>query len=190
MAKITQKTRPAPPEPPPESLDKVRDILFGGQMRLVETRLQGLEERIQREQQAFRTEFTKSLGDVEAHAKKELESLGERLVAERTKRSEDLKALAAESKDSFRAAEKRHAKLEETSGQADADLRDQILQQSIAVADELKQLSERLSTDLSRAASDLQGTKLDTTALAELLAELSAALIGDGRKASKKAARG
>lgn len=190
MAKHSQKTRPAPSEPPPESLDKVRDILFGGQMRLVEARLQGLEERIQREQQAIRTEFTKSLADLEAAAKKELETLGERLVAERTKRSEDLKALAAESKDSFRAIDKRHTKLEETAGQADADLRDQILQQSVAVSDEIKLLSERLSTDLNRAASELQGSKLDASLLAELLAELSTALAGDGRKAGKKAARG
>jgi hypothetical protein len=39
---------PPAAEAQPESLDKVRDILFGGQMRAVETRLQGLEERLRR----------------------------------------------------------------------------------------------------------------------------------------------
>ena len=190
MAKNSPKARPVAPESQPESLDKVRDILFGGQMRLVEARLQGLEERIQREQQAIRTDFTKHLGDFEAAARKELDSLGERLGAERIKRSEDLKALAAECKDSFRAIEKRHAKLEETAGQTDAELRDQLLQVSITTSDEIKQLSDRVSAELNQAVTELQGDKLDTTTLAELLADLSTALTGDGRKTGKKAARG
>ena len=190
MAKNKEKARPAPADTPPESLDKVRDILFGGQMRLVEGRLQGLEERIQREQQAIRTEFTKNLADLEAAARKELDALGERLAAERAKRSEDLKALAAECKESFRGIEKRHARLEETTGQADADLRDQILQHSMAVADDIKHLGERLSSELNQAVAELQGDKLDTATLSELFAGMSEALAGEGRKTGKKAARG
>ena len=38
---------PAAGDGTPESLDKVRDILFGGQMRMVDSRLRGLEERLQ-----------------------------------------------------------------------------------------------------------------------------------------------
>ena len=52
-------TRPAdlpPNDTAPESLDKVRDILFGGQMRAVESRLQGLEERLMLEQASMRTD--------------------------------------------------------------------------------------------------------------------------------------
>ena len=41
---------PAPAAEQPESLDQVRDILFGGQMRMVDTRLRSLEERIVLEQ--------------------------------------------------------------------------------------------------------------------------------------------
>jgi hypothetical protein len=64
-------TRPAdlpPNDSAPESLDKVRDILFGGQMRAVESRLQGLEERIMREQAAIRADLTKQLAEVDASA--------------------------------------------------------------------------------------------------------------------------
>src|SRR5215217_8688222 len=107
-------TRPAdllPNEPAPESLDKVRDILFGGQMRAVESRLQGLEERIMREQATMRTDFVKQLADIDATAKREAQVLGERLAAERTKRTEELKALSSELKESLRSLEKRHVKL-------------------------------------------------------------------------------
>ena len=48
---------PPAAEAQPESLDKVRDILFGGQMRAVETRLQGLEERLRREHEALKSDF-------------------------------------------------------------------------------------------------------------------------------------
>jgi hypothetical protein len=133
----------APPnEAAPESLDKVRDILFGGQMRAVESRLQGLEERIMREQAAMRSDFSKQLADLDASAKRDAQALGDRLAAERTKRTEDLKALSAEIKESLRSLEKRHVKLEELSGLADAEIRDQILQQSRAIGNEIERLAQ------------------------------------------------
>ncbi len=190
MSKNHQKPRLPEPESQPESLDKVRDILFGGQMRLVEARLQGLEERIQREQQAIRTDFTRRCAELEANAKKELEALNERLGAERTKRTDDLKALAAECKDAFRTIEKRHAKLEETHAQSDAELRDQLLQVSITTSDEIKQLSDRITAELSLAVTELESEKLDTVTLSEMLSSMASALVGEGRKTGKKAARG
>jgi hypothetical protein len=36
-----------PAEPPRESIDQVRDLLFGSQMKMVDSRLQGLDEKIQ-----------------------------------------------------------------------------------------------------------------------------------------------
>ena len=63
---IAESTRPiaAAPTPadlplaePPESLDKVRDILFGGQMRAVDGRLQALEEHLLHEQTQLRADL-------------------------------------------------------------------------------------------------------------------------------------
>ena len=53
----TQVAEPPADEAQPESLDKVRDILFGSQMRAVETRLQGMEERLRGEHEALRSDF-------------------------------------------------------------------------------------------------------------------------------------
>src|SRR3954466_11283126 len=96
-----------PNDTAPESLDKVRDILFGGQMRAVESRLQGLEERLMREQSVMRSDFDKRLADLDASAKRDSQTLGDRLNAERTKRTEELKALSAEIKEILRSLEKR-----------------------------------------------------------------------------------
>ena len=181
-------SRPAdlpPNDTAPESLDKVRDILFGGQMRAVESRLQGLEERLMREQATMRTDFASQLADVDANARREAEVLGERLVAERTKRTEELKALSAELKDVIRGLENRHVKLEQLSGMADAEIRDQIMQQSRAITAEIERLSQRVSNDLNREVTALRTDKTDVSAIVSVFSEMATRLSGDPRAPAK-----
>jgi phage host-nuclease inhibitor protein Gam len=183
-------SRPAdlpPNDTAPESLDKVRDILFGGQMRAVDSRLQGLEERIMREQATMRTDFSKQLADIDASAKRDAQTLGERLAAERTKRAEDLKALSSELKEVLRSLEKRHVKLEELSGMADAEIRDQIMQQSRAITAEIERLSQRVSTDLNREVTALRTDKTDVSAIVTVFSEMATRLAGDPRAPAKTA---
>jgi len=191
LAPPAPATRPAdlPPAPPndvaPESLDKVRDILFGGQMRAVESRLQGLEERLMREQAVIRSDFDKRLADLDASAKRDAQTLGDRLTAERTKRTEELKALSAEIKEILRSLEKRHVKLEELSGLADAEIRDQILQQSRAIGAEIERLSQRVSTDLNREVASLRNDKTDVSAIVGVFSDMATRLAGEPRPQPK-----
>jgi len=179
---------PAPPnDAAPESLDKVRDILFGGQMRAVESRLQGLEERIMREQAAMRSDFNKRLADLDATAKRDAQTLNDRLTAERTKRTDDLKALSAELKEVLRSLEKRHVKLEELSGLADAEIRDHILQQSRAIGAEIERLSQRVSADLNREVASLRNDKTDVSAIVGVFSDMATRLAGESRPAAKPA---
>ena len=181
--------RPAdlPPNEPaaPESLDKVRDILFGGQMRAVESRLQGLEERIMREQATMRTDFAKQIADLDATAKREAQVLGERLATERTKRTEELKALSSELKESLRSLEKRHVKLEELTGMADAEIRDNILQQSRALTAEIERLSQRITADLNREVTALRTDKTDVSAIVSVFSDMATRLAGEPRPPAK-----
>jgi hypothetical protein len=169
---------PAAADAQPESLDKVRDILFGGQMRAVETRLQGLEERLRREHETLRADFAKQTESLDAFIRSEVHLLGERLTAERTKRGDEIKSLAAEIKEAIRALEKRHVKLEEATNLADAGLRDQLLLQSTAAAAELARMGERLGAELTRSHQALDTAKTDRTALAGLLTDLAGRLAG------------
>ena len=183
-------TRPAdlsPNEQAPESLDKVRDILFGGQMRAVESRLQGLEERMMREQATMRADLSKQLADIDASAKRDAHVLGERLAAERTKRAEDLKALSSELKEILRSLEKRHVKLEELSGLADAEIRDQILQQSRAITAEIERLSQRVAADLNREVVALRTDKTDVSAIVSVFSDMATRLAGEPRPPAKPA---
>lgn len=170
----------------PESLEKVRDILFGGQMRAVETRIQRLEERLLQEQQVLRTDFLRQLGELEGSARREGQELGERIGAERQKRVEDMKSLAAELRDAIRAIEKRHLKLEEATNLADAGLRDQLLLQAKATSADLNKLSDRLAAELNRSHQELKATKTDSAALATLFTELASRLSGAPEKNGRR----
>ena len=184
-APASAKKKPADDQTP-ENLDKVRDILFGGQMRTVETRLKGVEERLSREQETMRTEFTKRVSDLDAFARKETQALHERIAAENDARMASLKLLAAEVRDAHKAMDKRHAKLEESSSLSDAELRDQLIAQSKAAAAELLRVHDRLTAELAKSHDHLSHAKTDRAALATLLTDMAAKIGGTGAKGGGK----
>ena len=169
----------------PESLDQVRDILFGGQMRMVDARLRGLEERIAHEQATLRNELGRKIAELDEASKKEFAAQADRLAAERAKRADDLKALSAELKEALKSLERRHVKFEEATAQADAEVRDQLMKQSAAFSAELSHTAERLTSELDRAATALRTEKVDITALASTLTDMAARLTGGGRPTGK-----
>ena len=175
--------------PAPESIDQVRDLLFGGQMRMVDARLQSLDERMARETTAIRNEFERQITQLDSAIKKEFAQHGERLAAERTKRADDLKALGAELKESLKSLEKRHLGLEEAAGQADAELRDHLMKQGAAFNSELVRTSERLTSELDRIATELRDDKVDSSLLVGGLSELAALLGASPKSAGKKPQR-
>lgn len=175
--------------PPPESIDQVRDLLFGGQMRMVDARIQSLDERLAHETTAMRADFERQVTELDSAIKKELARHSERLVAERTKTVDDLKALSAELRDSLRSLEKRHTTLEEAAGLADAELRDHLLKQGASFSNDLARTSDRLSSELNRITTQLQADKLDSSALAAGLTELAGKLGGSVAQPVKKQAR-
>ena len=61
--------------PAPESIDQVRDLLFGGQMRMVDSRLQNLDERMARETSAMRTEFDRQVAERQPRLERQVEVL-------------------------------------------------------------------------------------------------------------------
>ena len=175
------------PESAPESLDQVRDILFGGQMRMVDARLQGLEARLQQEQASLRAEFSREIAEVDGIMKKGIAQLNEGLAAERSKRADDLKALAADMKELVKNLERRHQTLEEAASQADAELRDHLVRQSAAQSADLARTADRLAQQFDLVATRLQSEKLDTSALASGFTDLVGRLTSNSSDAAKRA---
>jgi chromosome segregation ATPase len=160
----------------PENLDTVRDILFGGHMRAVEGRLARMEERINREQAAMRADLEKALHGLDQFARKELEALGEKLKAERAKRTDELKALCAELRDSLKSLDRRLAQLDEATGRADADLRSQLLEQQREAATDLKRLGDSLTDELRKVEGTLRAEKADISSLLAIFSDVAVKL--------------
>ena len=163
----------------PENLDKVRDILFGGQMRAVDQRLAALEKRFQRDLDSLRKDTGKRQSDLEEFIKKEIESLTKKLQTERSKRTDDLKVLGSEMQDGFKSLEKQLARLDDSSSKSDADLRTAILEHTQGVATQLQNLSEDFSSELRQAVLELRGEKLDTATLVHLFSDMALHLSED-----------
>mgnify|MGYP000629664237 CR=1 FL=1 len=91
----------APPQEPrsAESLDQVREILFGAQSREADRRIAAIEERITATASELREDFRQRCASLEAYIKKEVDSLAERLRGEQQKRSESLESLTFEARE-------------------------------------------------------------------------------------------
>lgn len=161
------------------NLDKVRDILFGNQIRDQEKRFTRLEERFTKECNNLRDESRERLESLEIYIQKEVESLTERLKTEQAERDTAVQELTQEIKDLAKALEKKLALLDEQTTQNQRDLRQQILDQSKSLGDLIRQKHEEATSGLEREAQELRVDKTDRSALASLFTEMAMRLNHD-----------
>jgi chromosome segregation ATPase len=163
------------------SVEKIRDILFGSQMRDYDKRFSRLEERLLKEATELREEAKKRLETLENYTKKEVEALAARLKAEQEERTEVVKELTRELKDTTKALEKRLAQLDEQEAKQERELRQQILEQSRVLTEDIRHAHQELSAALEREAQELRTDKTDRSALAALFTEVALRLTDEFR---------
>ncbi len=155
------------------NVDKIRDILFGSQMRDYEKRFIRLEERLAKDAAALREEIKKRLDTLEGFVHQEVDSLGERLKNEKVERTDALKDLDREMHESMKSLEKKHSHLDDEFAKGMAELRARILEHSKALTSEIEGKHRLISASLDREVQILQGDKTDRKALADLFTELA-----------------
>lgn len=156
-----------------ESLDKVRDILFGSQAREYEKRFTRLEERLLKEASDLRDELRKRFDSLEVYTRKEVESLAARLKTEHEQRAESAKEISRELKETSRTFEKKTGQLDEQLTISQRELRQQILDQSKSISEEIRKRHEAMAATLERATAELRDEKTDRAALASLFMEVA-----------------
>lgn len=155
------------------NVDKIREILFGGQMQDYELRFTALENRLASAAAELREETRARLDALEAYAKKELGALGDRLTSERRERTEAIASAAADGAAVSSAIELRIDALDERTSTDDSDLRDQLLQQSKVLGDDLRRVQRSLTEQIEEESRTLRATKTDRQALAGMLADVA-----------------
>ncbi|MCW5558385.1 MAG: hypothetical protein KIT22_11215 [Verrucomicrobiae bacterium] len=168
------------------NVDKIRDILFGAQMRDYEKKFTRVEERLVRESAELREELKSRFASLEAWVKNEFAAVTNQLKAEQGERVEGDKELAREAKETTKAWEKKAAQAEEQTARALRDLRQQVLEESKRLTEDLEQRRRELITALEREGQDLRGTLTDRLALADLFAEVSLRLKNEFTIPAKK----
>ncbi|MBW1692942.1 MAG: hypothetical protein JRJ41_02045 [Deltaproteobacteria bacterium] len=156
-----------------QSIEKVRDILFGAQTRQNEQKFARMEALLQKEIVNLRDETKITFNSLENYINKELATLTDQIKTERDERTESAEVLSILLKDSNKNIEKKITKLDEKNVKSQRDLQGQILQQSKELMTEIRAKHEEISASLEQSVNHLVEDKTDRLALANLFMEMS-----------------
>lgn len=163
------------------SLDKVREILFGGQMRDVDRRFARLEERLLKETNEAREDVKRRLEALERYVRHESESLAGQIKAEHDDRVGSDSRLDRDLKDTAQALEKRISALDDQLAKSQRELRQQMLEQHQQLSADIRQKIDEVLAALAREAHELRSDKADRSALAAMLTEMAMRLNNEFR---------
>ena len=155
------------------SVDKIRDILFGNQMRDFERRFSQMEERLNKATQDLRDETHKRLEALELFFKKELDALKARLKSESDERADGDRQINDDLKSTSTGLKKAIALCEENASEHATELRQQLLEQSKSLTAEIQSKNEQASAELRATTGALDETKIDRSTMAEYLIDMA-----------------
>ncbi len=155
------------------NVDKIRDILFGTQMRDYETRFARLEETLLKETADLRESSSRRFDQLETFIKKELESLEARIKMERQERTEVAAQHTRELKEQHESLHRRLRDLDDRGSHVERDLRDQLLQHAKNLTEAMRSHHEELSGHIEKRFQELRHGKTDRAALASLFNEVA-----------------
>ena len=155
------------------NVDKIRDILFGTQMKDYERKFQRLEGRLAKDLTRNKDDLNRRIDTLEGYIKKEVVSINDRLKQEKSQRTAALKELSAEQISNIKAVETKLTALEDLVGTMAQELRVQILEQSNVLSDDIANKQHESDEALDMVATELREDKLDRTGLSEMFTDLA-----------------
>lgn len=161
------------------NVDKIREILFGGQMRDYESRFMRVEERLTKESHDLREDTKRRFEALEQFITNEFTALADRLQAEQKTRDEALQGAWRGIHDTGHTLSAKVAELHDQTERAQSHLRQQILAQSKELTDAMRKNQEEITSMLQREVADLNHGKTDRSSLATLLTEMAMRLNND-----------
>ena len=156
-----------------QNVDKIREILFGGQMRDYQRRFDTLESNISAANEHLRNDLSNRIESLEAFVRGEMELLGERLVNERRERSEEREAIDADSRETRRRLDDSLSRLDEQTTLETRAIRAALQEKSLELVQVIQQSRDDFNSMLSRQANQLEDRKVGREDLAALLSEVA-----------------
>jgi hypothetical protein len=157
----------------PGNVDKIRDILFGNQMRDYESRFARLEETLIKETVEIRETNRRRFDQLESYIKKEFETVQTRLKVERDEQSDMASRQSRDLKDLSDSLGRRIRDLDDRGTGVERDLRAELLQQARDLNEEMRTRQDELSALLEKRVQELRDGKTDRAALASMFNEVA-----------------
>jgi DNA repair exonuclease SbcCD ATPase subunit len=170
------------PSSPDESLDKVRDILFGAQSREFERRFAMLEADLLRKTAEARAEADQRLEALEAQLRQDVEQLTDRLQAEHDTRTENIKSVTAELKSLTRQLDDKITELGQNSTEAQEDIRQQLVDEAKLLSNQIEQQSDELQATITHEVEQLDKNKLNRADISQMFSEMAKRFMGEKGK--------
>ncbi len=126
------------------NVDKIRDILFGGQMRDYDRRFRQMEERQAKELARYHEALEQRISSLESFVRKELDKLAARDLQEKNERKQALKAI-----------DQAAAKLEKSLRQELADQEAELSREAMEIRNQIHELSKSQTESLLKAQREL-----------------------------------
>ena len=164
-----------------QNVDRIRNILFGSQMRDYDGRFQRLEERLTREANELRGDLQRRLEALEGFMRSEGESMTHRLNTEHAERSQALERMAHELGETAKRLDEKINNLDSHAAKEMREVRQQLLDQSKALSGEMKEKYDQLKAGLEQESQQIRGAMTGREALAEMLSEVSLRLKNEFR---------
>lgn len=161
------------------NVDKIREILFGGQMRDYDKRFSRLEERLLKESTELREDSRKRFEALEMFVNKEFAALATRLQSEQQSREGSVQTVSRELQEAIRSLDDKLTQFYNQSTETQHDLRQQLLDQSKNLNEEIRRKYDDVSATLAREFAELNNDKADRASLSGLFTELALRLNND-----------
>lgn len=174
---------PTPPveDPGANNIDRIRDILFGSNMREYDARFQRLEQSLQKEAADVRDNTRRTIERLEAYVRLELESLNARFRTERDERGSSLGQVSRDLKELGEHVSKRITEVDDRASGAHHELREELLRHGREMAGHIDAKHQETAALLEQRFHELRKDKTDRAALASLFSEVALRLNNEFR---------
>jgi len=161
------------------NVDKIRDILFGGHMRDYEKRFKRMEDRFAGENAHLREDLGQRIRALEEMLNSELDSLGDKVKAERQERQNMYQEMQQEITGLKNELNNRITQLDELFSKDMKQLRQHMHNKFQEVSTQIRQQNESLTVQMKQEVAQLQEGKVNRSDLASFFTEFAVRLNKD-----------
>ena len=161
------------------NVDKIRDILFGSQMRDFEQRLEATEKRLVDAIERMAKDMERRIDRLDKYARREVDKLSDQIKEERKTRVAEGKNSAGELGNLTEQVESWFADVDEQLANESRELRNALHDQGEELTTQLREARGQLQDSLQKETAELKDDKLAREDLAALLTEVAMRLNKD-----------